>query len=126
MALRWLWDEKCGEAIFKDRDTGKEYTKTLYEGNAFLIFLNEWEEDEAQKYSMYTFFADEEHAKICLGLKSDYEGDVCNILATGFIVLTKLRINKKKCRRWKKVIQLFTQAFDNLEIEIFSEEDKDD
>lgn len=127
MALRWKWDEKCGEAIIQQtiNDNVNETTKTLYEGNGFLIFLNEWVEDGVSKYSLYTFFADETHAKICLGLdkRKEYEG---NILDDEFAKLTKIRINKKKCRQWKKVVTLFAQAFDNLEIEIFSEENKDD
>lgn len=129
MALTWQWKDKCGEAIIRQNfgDEVREYTKTLYEGNAFLIFLSEWkdETDNTDKYSLYTFFADEAHAKICLGLdkKSGYSE---NILDDGFNKLLKLRINKKKARNWKKIITLFAQAFDNLEIEIYTEENNDD
>ncbi len=125
MALRWQWDEKCGEAIIKQTLDGetKEFTKTLYEGNAFLIFLSEWEEEGTEKYALYTFLADEEHAKICLGLKKDHAGEKNNMFVDHWgSTLKKLRINKKKCRNWKKIITLFVQAFDNLEIEIYSEE----
>ena len=126
MALTWQWNNKCGEAVVRQEFGGevKEYTKTLYEGNAFLIFLNEWNEDGVDKYSLYTFFADEAHAKICLGL--DKKKGLDNILDDGVTKLIKLRINKKKCRQWRKVVTLFAQAFDNLEIEIFTEEEKDD
>lgn len=34
----------------------------------------------------------------------------------------KLRINKRKSRNWKEIITLFSQAFDNLTIEIYDNE----
>lgn len=124
MAIQWKWNEKIGEAIIRQSfgEETRESTKTLYEGNAFMIFLNEWNEDGVDKYSMYTFFADERHAKICLGLdkKPEYAG---NILDDGLTKLVKLKINKKKSRYYRKIISLFTQAFDNIIIEIYSEEE---
>lgn len=124
MALRWQWDEKIGEAIIRQTINGKaeEFTKTLYEGNAFLIFLTEWKDEEDNgMYAMYTFFADEKHAKICLGLdkKREYTG---NILDCDGTKLVKVRINKKKSNNWKKIITLLAQAFDNIDIEIYTEE----
>lgn len=120
MALQWRWDERCGEVIIQQTWNGetKEYTKTLYEGNAFLIMMNEWNENGTDMYSLYTFFADEKHAKICLGLVKGND----NIFEDGRTVVKKLRINKAKSRNWKKIITLFAQAFDNLEIEIYTEE----
>lgn len=124
MAIQWQWKDKIGEAVIQQTvgDETKEFTKTIYEGNAFMIFLNEWNEDGVDKYSMYTFFADEKHAKICLGLdkRKEYAG---NILDEDMTKLVKLRINKKKSRYYKKIVTLFAQAFDNLVIEIYSEED---
>ena len=124
MALTWQWNEKCGEAIIRQELDGKvkEFTKTLYEGNAFLIFLSEWKEADKNMYSLYTFFADETHAKTCLGLNK--KSDCGNIFIDGIDTLTKIRINKKKCRNWKKVVTLFAQAFDNIDIEIYTEEEK--
>ena len=98
MAIRWLWSEKCGEAVIEQQigSEKKTFVKTLYEGNAFLIFLNEWEEDGVGKYSLYTFFADENHAKICLGLdkRKEYSGNILDDMDR----LVKIRINKKKCQ----------------------------
>lgn len=121
MSLNWRWEEKCGEAIVRHEFDGevKELTKTLYEGNAFLIFLSEWKEDDKNMYSLYSFFADEKHAKTCLGLTKDSD----NIFVDGFETLTKIRINKKKSRNWKKIVTLFAQAFDNIQIEVYNEED---
>ena len=123
MAIRWNWNEKCGEAIIRQEfnEEVKEYTVNLYEGNAFLIFLNEWVEDEKNMYSLYTFFADETHAKNCLGLTKNHT----NIFIEGsWHELIKIKINKKKSRNWKKIITLFAQAFDNIGIEIYSEDEK--
>lgn len=124
MSLNWRWDEKCGEAIIEQtwKDETKRFTKNLYEGNAFLIFLNEWEEDGVGKYSLYTFFADEAHAKRCLGINMNADKIYRNMFEDGYDKLVKLRVNKKKAHNWKKIITLFAQAFDNLEIEIYSEE----
>lgn len=126
MSLNWRWDEKCGEAIIRLSlgDETKECTKTLYEGNAFLIFLNEWTEDGVDKYNLYTFFADESHAKRCLGITKHVDNTYSNIFESGFDTLVKIRINKKKSRNWKKIVTLFAQAFDNIDIEIYSEDDK--
>ena len=125
MAIQWRWDEKIGEAIVRQSigDKTKDFTKSIYDGNCFMIFLNEWNEDGVDKYSLYSFFADERHAKICLGLdkREEYAGNIFN---DGLNTLIKLRINKKKSRNYKKIVTLFAQAFDNLEIEIYSEEDK--
>lgn len=124
MSINWRWEEKCGEAIVRQYfgDEVRETTKSLYEGNAFLIFLNEWKEDGKNMYSLYSFFADEKHAKTCLGLTKDSD----NIFVDGLDTLTKIRINKKKSRNWKKIVTLFAQAFDNIQIEIYSEDKKND
>lgn len=118
MALTWNWDSKMGEVIIHDEIQNKDFVKNLYEGNAFLIFMNEWKEGDSDLYSLYSFFADEKHAKRCLGL----EKDSTNIFTDGAVKLIKLRINKKKSRNWKKIVKLFSEAFDNIEIELYSEE----
>ena len=120
MALNWRWEDKCGEAIVEQEIDGKveQFTKSLYEGNAFLIFLSEWEKDGSNMYSLYTFFADEAHAKRCLGLVKDYT----NIFThDSWQKLVKLRINKSKSSNWKKIVTLFAQAFDEITIELYTE-----
>ena len=118
MALTWKWDSKMGEAIIHDESQDKDFVKNLYEGNAFLIIMSEWTEGDQDLYSVYSFFADESHAKNCLGLTKNFK----NIFEDGGIQLKKLRINKKKSHNWKKIVKLFSEAFDNLEIELYSEE----
>ena len=129
MALHWLWKNKCGEAIIRRtiEDKSEEWTVSLYQGNAFLIFINQFKDEETGKdmYSLYTFFADEVHAKRCLGLDKDYSTD--NMFLSGWDRLVKIRIDKSKHTKYKKLLDMFIKAFDELEIELYKEEgDKDE
>ena len=123
MALHWNWDEKCGEAVVTMRtETGEQdYTLSLYEGNALLIMLSEWEENGEKLWSMWNFFADREHAKNCLGLnkKGGYTDNILN--RPGSLVLKSIRLNKSKHRHAKDLIALLAQAFDELTITLVSE-----
>ena len=125
MALHWNWDEKCGEAIFQQysgTENQHEFVRTLYEGNSELIFLREWEENGNEFYEMYMFFINKEHMEIGLGLKKDHGGNTENIFDTKMAKLVKLRLNKKKCHKLVEIVSVFVKAFDNLEIEIYSED----
>ena len=126
MALNWRWDSKIGELTVKQtiNEETKEYVKTIYEGNAFLIFLNEWQDEKCGEnmYSMYSFFADETHAKRCLGLVKNYS----NIFNDHNTKVVKIRLNKTKSHNWKKVVSLFAQAFDDITIELYTERENND
>ena len=123
MALYWDFKNKVGEAFIQqtlpDRPV-KEFTVNLYEGNAYLIFVNEYEENGKNMYSLYTFFADELHAKRCLGLDKEYGTE--NMFTSGYEKLVTLRINKAKYKKVNKLISLFTKAFDEITIEIYKED----
>ena len=124
MAITWQWADKVGEAEIYNYD--KVVTYNLYKGNAFLIFLYEYEENGKEMYSMHNFFTDERHAKRMLGIdkqdKSTY-GDNC--FATPNYRLQKIRLNAKKygLADTKKLLGMFAQAFDNIAIEFYSEEE---
>lgn len=119
MALNWLWSEKCGEATLKQGD--KEFALSLYTGNAFLIMLNEYEQDGEEMYSMFSFWVDEQHMKNMLGLNKK-GGYTENHYAEGWSHLTKFRLSKQKCRNINKIVPALVKAFDNIDIEIYSEE----
>ena len=123
MALRWDWDEKCGEATITQKrgDEVKEYTLTLYQGNAFLIMLNEFEEDGKQMWAMWNFFISKDHAKRCLGLDKTYSDE--NMFDEDTNRLTKIRLNKAKMGKadLKALVTMLIQAFDHITIEIFNE-----
>ena len=89
--LRWNFDDKIGEAVIRQGD--REYTMNLYDGNAFLIFVDEYKDVEGKEmYSVWLFFADEEHAKSCLGLSKNNDGNIFDERNE----LVRIRINKKE------------------------------
>lgn len=123
MALHWQWEEKCGEATFVQMHEGEEdktFKCGLYTGNAFLIMLNEWEEKGETYWSMSSFWVDKVHMKNCLGLNKK-EGHTDNIYDTPYQKLTKIRLHKTKCRYIKDIVAALVQAFDNIDIEIYTD-----
>ena len=64
MALNWDWNKKIGELLIKQNE--KEFTISIYQGNALAIFLHEYVNDEGKEvYSMYQFFCDKDHFNRC-------------------------------------------------------------
>ena len=134
MALQWLWANKCGEATFRRRVAKgdptkdgeyeyKEYTVSLYEGNAELIFIYEYEQDGEQMYNLTDFFADKEHMKRCLGIDKRYKDTYGkNRYEREYDRLVKIRFNKAKSHNYKEIITAFVQAFKEIEIEVYTEE----
>lgn len=123
MAVEWRWNEKCGEAtINRLHGNGKikPTTVNLYKGNAYLIMLDEWEENGQEMWNMYSFWLDKNHMKNCLGLTKGK--DYYNIYDTGTTKLTSITINKKKCSNYKEIVTALVQAFDTIDIKIISEE----
>lgn len=118
MSLNWRWENKCGEIILEQKTASgdwKQFPLALYQGNAFLIMLSENDEDDT--YQMYSFFADKEHAKNCLGLKKGTD----NIFCSENTRWAKIRLNKSKYSYAKDLAAMVAQAFDNITIEIYSE-----
>ena len=69
MALNWNWNNKIGELLIRQGE--KEFTISIYQGNALAIFIHEYKnEDGKDVYSMYNFFCDKEHFKNCTKDKS--------------------------------------------------------
>lgn len=116
MSLNWNWSEKCGELIFEER--GKEFKYNLYKGNAYLIFVAEFEEDGVERYTVASFWVDKAHAKRCLGLEKGTD----NIYDNGWQKVKKFRINKKKHSKAAEIVGLLAKAFDEIDIEVYSEE----
>lgn len=111
MAYTWEWKNKCGEFSYNGG------TCNLYEGNGFLIGINEWKEGDEDKYNVAWFFVDKQHAKRCLGLeKGSYD------MFEGLV--EKIVLYKDKCRNWKDIIDLFTKTQPNVVVEILPTERK--
>lgn len=120
MALEWNFKKKVGEAIIKQKDT--TYTVNLYNGNAYLIFIYEYVDEKTgnNMYSLWTFWGDKVHAKNCLGITKGHD----NIYEDEFDKIIKFRFNKTKCRNVNEIIGLIVKAFDNIDIEVYTEEDE--
>lgn len=116
MALHWQWSDKCGEAVVKRG--AADITLNLYEGNAFLIFVYEYEKSGDTYYTVDGFWNDERHMKACLGI--DKKGGNTRNMHDD---LLKIRLNKSKSRNYKKIISALIQAFDDLTIEIYTDKE---
>lgn len=119
MALRWNFNERCGELVTVQRIGEEErmVEHPLYVGNCFLIALNEWDEGDQHMYSLYTFWADEQHMKNCLGLAKGKE----NIYEDGFDRWEKIRIGKRNCRHYRKIVAALKKAFKGMTIEVYED-----
>ena len=116
MALQWLWSEKCGEATLEQTIDGKkkEFTLNLYTGNAYLIFISEFEQDGQEKYSVDSFWVDKNHMMRCLGLEKGSHN-----IYSGFQTFTKFRLDMDKCRYWKHIVPALKKAFKDIVIELY-------
>lgn len=64
MAITWDWNNKIGELQIKQEK--KEFTISVYKGNALAIFIHEFTNSEGvEQYNMYSFFCDKEHFRRC-------------------------------------------------------------
>lgn len=124
MALNWSWSEKCGElTVVQGED---EFTLNLYQGNALLIALYEYKKREVDMYDMFTFWADKEHMKRCLGTAKKTKNNAWyNMYDDNMLRFTKIRLNKAKNRYWKDIVKEMATAFDDLTIELYSEKEKE-
>ena len=99
---------------------GHEFVFNMYgEGKCNCFLATVWEypglSDAGKKeYQLQWFFVDESHGKRMLGLTKNYSGERENCLAE----VKKITIYKNKCANWKKIMNLFAQAFDEIEIQI--------
>ena len=79
MALRWQWENCIGELEIENQNKARI---RVYQGNALLIFLNEWQSEKGESlWSMYNFFADKGHFDNCRKDKEYfYRGYPCSYL----------------------------------------------
>lgn len=111
MALTWEWKKLSG--TITENNYGKDVTFNFYEGNALMIVMNEYKNEEGKEmYSLHWFFCDEAHAKNCLGLVKGKD----NMFEPGQV--KSLTIYRDNCRQWEKIVKLFTKAFPEIEITI--------
>lgn len=109
MAITVDWNEKCGEATFRQEIDGNEkiYTLDLYVGNAFLVMVYA----NGDEKTLNCFFVDEDHMERCLK----------NGIFTINDQLTAITINKAKCRNYKKIVSLLTEYLDDIDISVYKD-----
>ena len=110
--LRWDFKERCGNVVDHNGDV-----RNWYEGNALMIVLSEWTEDEGKEYySLHEFFIDKDHMKNCFGLAKGY----ANIYKCE--EWQELTIDMKYCHNWKTIIELVTKVMPNCKITLYRSE----
>ena len=119
MALRWDFNEdRMGHIEYE----GMDEVITIYNGNAFAIFLAE----DDKEYSLMCFYADEKHAKTCLGLDKSTKGKkpVFNdeVYTNDGEHAIPHRMTKvvlyPEARNARKLAELLLKAYDDITIEL--------
>lgn len=119
MGLNWNWNEKVGEVNFTS-SSGDEWCCDLYQGNAFLIMIHEFkDEDGADHYELSGYFIDKQHCKNCFGLNKK-GGYTDNLYAKGSFRLDRITIYKDRYSYTKDLVSFIVQAFDCVNIQIVS------
>lgn len=100
MALTWDWKKKVGEFTYNG------YTVNLYEGNAFLIAIDEFRENGEDKYNLVWYLLDKQHAKMFMGL-NDVKYD------TFGGKVERIVLYMDTCKNWKDILELFGKTQKN-------------
>ena len=115
MALVWDFNYKCGTITFLNGRTAKEETYNIYQGNAFLIVLDE----DEKTYNLITFFADSKHCRNCLGLSKGFS----NIFETNPV--TKITIYHDIYGYSSQLVKHLIDAFPNIKITLIHSPDSE-
>lgn len=119
MALNWSFKDKVGTLEFTQFKLGedRDFSVNLYQGNALLIFIYEWKEDDdegdAFHYNLYDFFADKKHMENSLGLSKGYDFNIRDNWKK--FTFFKDKISNKDLAT---IVSALVKAFPNITIEI--------
>ena len=115
MALMWDWKEKVGTAKLANRER-KEFELSLYNGNALLIALFEYKQDNEDMYNMHWFFVDKPHMNRMLGLTKG----TSNCLNAEGYKITELSLDTAKCKNMWDIVKAFVKAFGDITIKFYN------
>lgn len=117
MSLNWNWNDKMGEVIYENYRPEHPYKTTIYQGNALMIWCNEFPDET---YTLGSFFADAEHLRNMLGLnaKKGYSDE--NHLNNYGIKTLRLNTRYKSV---PKIVADLAKAHTNITIELYYEEE---
>ena len=125
MSLNWEWTDKMGEVIYTDDryDPEYPYKTNIYQGNALMIWCNEWTNDPSDptagtSYSLGNFCADMEHLRNMLGLNASKGYSPENLFNLYNIKLLRLNTKYKSV---PKIVAEFAKAHTNVKIELYYE-----
>ena len=126
MSLNWSWTDKMGEVIYTDDcyDPEHPYKTNIYQGNALMIWCNEWANDPndptaGTSYSLGNFCADMEHFRNMLGLHASKGYSPENLFNDCNIKLLRLNTRYKSVQ---KIVAEFAKAHTNIASELYYEE----
>jgi hypothetical protein len=128
MSLNWQWNDKMGEVIFTDDcyTPGHPYVTNIYQGNALMIWCNEWATNPAcpltpdnTSYSLHSFCANLDHLRNMLGLNAKKGYGTENYFNGYNIKLLRLNTKYKSV---PKIVAEFAKAHTNITIELYYEE----
>ena len=115
MSLNWQWTDKMGEVIFQNCDTERPFKTNIYQGNALMIWVNEFPEGT---YSVGSFFCDQEHLRNMLGLNAKKGYGSENLLNTWKVKTIRLNTRYKSV---PKILSDLAKAKTNVSIELYEE-----
>lgn len=75
MSINWNWKDKIGVLRVRREfdDEVQRFDVAIYEGNADLIFIYEFNDGGVDKYSLYNFYCDLDHFKRCMTDTSSFD-----------------------------------------------------
>ena len=115
MSLNWQWKDKMGEVIFQDYDPEHPFKTSIYQGNALMIWVNEFPNDT---YSVGSFFCDQEHLRNMLGLNAKKGYGSENLLNTWKVKTIRLNTRYKSV---PKILSDLAKAKTNVSVELYEE-----
>lgn len=129
MSLNWNWNDKMGEVIYEPScyTPGHPFQTNIYQGNALMIWCNEWATDPAcpltpdnTSYSLSCFCANMEHFRNMLGLNAK-NGYSTEYLFNSYHIKT-IRLNTRY-KSVPKIVAELAKAHTNVNIELYYEEE---
>ena len=125
MSLNWEWTDKMGEVIYTDDcyTQWHPYQTNIYQGNALMIWCNEWANDPndptaGTSYSLGNFCADIDHLRNMLGLNAKKGYSTENLFNGYHIKLLRLNTAYKSV---PKIVAELAKAHTNIAIELYYE-----
>lgn len=102
MALTWNWNDKIGTLSYTQEweDGKRDFEISIYKGNALLIFIHEYKQNESEVYNMFSFFCDMDHLKNLCKEPGFFRG------------WKKIKISTTDAKIWKACNLLYKQGIE--------------